>query len=132
LNFNAGPVFIKTLILNADNEEKPVREIGVVHKVEGLLVSQLQESKLTEVAVGSRRVGLLKRKEVIYAFAATCPHAGTALCNGWLDAMGRIVCPEHKYRFDPANGRNTSGEGYKLITYAVEIKGDDLYIRFLS
>ena len=45
--------------------------------------------------------------------------------------MGRIVCPEHKYRFDPTNGRNTSGEGYKLFTYPVEIRVGEIFIGLL-
>ena len=100
------------------------------HKIENSSLSGLTENKLTEITVGDKRVGLLRRNNIIYAFTAACPHAGSPLCEGWLDAMGRIVCPEHKYRFDPANGRNTSGEGYKLFTYPIETRGDDLYIGF--
>lgn len=102
------------------------------HKVEGIPLGGLVENKLTEVIVAEKRVGLLKRKNNIYAFTAACPHAGSNLCEGWLDALGHIVCPEHNYRFDPANGRNTSGEGYKLFTYPVEIRDDRVYVGFLS
>ena len=98
------------------------------NKVETLNVDELEEGRLIEVIIGAKRVGLVKRKGVILAFAATCPHAGVALCNGWLDVQGRIVCPEHKYRFDPENGRNTTGEGYKLITYPVELVADKIFI----
>jgi len=98
------------------------------HKIEGVSVSGLAENKLTEISVSQKRIGLLKRNAMVYAFSATCPHAGSPLCDGWVDALGRIVCPEHNYRFDPANGRNTSGEGYKLFTYPVEIKNDDIYV----
>jgi 3-phenylpropionate/trans-cinnamate dioxygenase ferredoxin subunit len=98
------------------------------HKIEGINTKELPDLKLTEVQVAGKRIGLLKKGEVIHAFAGTCPHAGVALCTGWLDAQGRIVCPEHKYRFDPANGRNTSGEGYKLFIYPVQIRGDELYV----
>jgi nitrite reductase/ring-hydroxylating ferredoxin subunit len=101
------------------------------NKVEGTTVEDLEEGKLTEVLVGDKRVGLLKRNNSILAFTAACPHAGASLCDGWLDPMGRIVCPEHKYRFDPVNGRNTTGEGYKLFTYPVEIMGDGVYIGFV-
>jgi nitrite reductase/ring-hydroxylating ferredoxin subunit len=101
------------------------------HKIEQISASFLADHKLTEVTVTGKRIGLLKRNNAIYAFTAACPHAGSPLCEGWLDAMGRIVCPEHKYRFDPANGRNTSGEGYKLFTYPVEIRGDEVYVGFL-
>lgn len=88
----------------------------------------LKDDVITEVAVADKKVGLLKRGEQIYAFAATCPHAGARLCEGWLDATGRITCPLHKYKFDPVNGRNTSGEGYKLRTYPVQIKEQLIYI----
>jgi 3-phenylpropionate/trans-cinnamate dioxygenase ferredoxin subunit len=100
------------------------------HKIESVSCADLSENKLTEITVAGKRVGLLKRHDAIYAFSAICPHAGAALCAGWLDAQGRIVCPEHKYRFDPTNGRNTSGEGYKLVTYPIEAREDGFYIGF--
>lgn len=101
-------------------------------KAENITVSDLEDNKPTEVRAGEKRIGLLKRGHHIYAFAALCPHAGGNLCEGWVDMLGRIVCPVHKYRFDPKNGRNTSGEGYKLFTYPLEVKGDDIYIGLLS
>ncbi len=101
------------------------------HKIDGLTAESLAENKLTEVLVAEKRIGLLKQKDKIMAFTAACPHAGVNLCTGWVDAMGRIVCPEHKYRFDPANGRNTSGEGYKLFTYPVEIRDGEIYVGLL-
>ena len=98
------------------------------HKIESTTVPALEENKLTEVTVGVKRIGLLKRNGSIYAFTALCPHAGAPLCTGWIDGLGRIVCPDHKYRFDTANGRNTTGEGYKLFTYPVEIRGDEIFV----
>lgn len=102
------------------------------HKVEGISFSTMHEEHLQDYDVADKEVGLLKRNGKVYAFAATCPHASARLCMGWLDAHGRIVCPEHKYRFDPVNGRNTSGEGYKLKTYPVEIREDYIYIGLLQ
>jgi 3-phenylpropionate/trans-cinnamate dioxygenase ferredoxin subunit len=98
------------------------------HKLEGHTFSDFAENKLTEVTVGAKRIGLLKRNNTIMAFTAACPHAGAPLCEGWIDSLGRIVCPDHKYRFDPVNGRNTTGEGYKLFTYPVDLREDGLYI----
>ncbi|MBW7914307.1 MAG: Rieske (2Fe-2S) protein [Taibaiella sp.] len=86
------------------------------------------QNKLTETVVDNKTIALLRRGNDIFAFAATCPHAGGRLCDGWVDMEGRIVCPLHKYRFDPANGRNTSGEGYKLKTYPVEIRDENIYV----
>jgi 3-phenylpropionate/trans-cinnamate dioxygenase ferredoxin subunit len=52
------------------------------------------------------------------------------MADGWLDPMGNIVCPLHRYRFDVSNGRNVSGEGYYLKTYPVEQRPDGLYVGF--
>jgi nitrite reductase/ring-hydroxylating ferredoxin subunit len=100
------------------------------HKIENISAATLEPDKLFETTVAGKKVGLLKKQDAVYAFSASCPHAGASLCAGWLDVQGRIVCPEHKYRFDPANGRNTSGEGYKLVTYPIEIRQDGLYVGF--
>ena len=98
------------------------------HKIEGYTTTSLPEAKPLEVMVGKKRVGLVKKQDKIHAYAALCPHAGAPLCDGWLDPLGRLVCPLHKYRFDPANGRNTTGEGYKLYTYQLEIRGEEIWV----
>ena len=98
------------------------------HIVKTISFSTLEENKVVEALVDTKTVALLRMGEQLYAFAATCPHASAKFCDGWLDAQGRVVCPLHKYRFDPANGRNTSGEGYKLKTYPVEIKDEEIKI----
>jgi 3-phenylpropionate/trans-cinnamate dioxygenase ferredoxin subunit len=94
-------------------------------------IASLEENKPTGATAGSKKVCLLKRAEKVYAFAALCPHSGAPMCDGWVDPLGRVVCPLHKYRFDPANGRNTSGEGYKMVTYPVAIREGEIYIGLL-
>lgn len=88
----------------------------------------LPEGKVVEAVLGQKKICLLRKGGEVFAFAALCPHAGAPLCEGWLDGLGRIVCPLHKYRFDPANGRNTSGEGYKLFTYPVEVRESEIFV----
>ena len=101
------------------------------YKIETVKASALEERKAVEVTAGEKKVGIVKWDGKIHAFAATCPHASAQLCDGFMDARGSIVCPLHGYRFDVRNGRNTSGEGYKLKTYAVEIKEDDIFVGLL-
>lgn len=66
----------------------------------------------------------------LLACANKCPHAGGHLQEGFLDAMGNIVCPLHRYKFSLKNGRNISGEGYHLKTYPVEIRAEGIFIGF--
>jgi len=94
-------------------------------------VNGFSEMHIEEREVSGKRIAFLRKGPQVYAFAAICPHAGARFCEGWTDALGRIVCPLHKYRFNPANGYNTSGEGYKLKTYPVDIKDDIVYIGLL-
>lgn len=94
--------------------------------------ASLENGKIQEISVGDKNIALLKKDGQFYAFAATCPHASAHFCDVWIDAQGRVVCPEHKYRFDPANGRNTSGEGYKLKTYPIEIRDNEIFVGLLQ
>jgi nitrite reductase/ring-hydroxylating ferredoxin subunit len=97
-------------------------------QVEEFKPDDFMEGKMYQILLAGKAIGLVKQQGRIFAFSAVCPHAGASLCEGWLDARGNIVCPLHSYRFDPANGRNTSGEGYKLRTYPVDIKDDSIFI----
>jgi len=101
-------------------------------KIEDTDIDTLEPNKITEVSAGDRKICMLKKEAQVFAFAATCPHQSARFCDGWLDVQGRLVCPLHKYRFDPANGRNTSGEGYKLRTYPVEIRDGLIYVGLIS
>jgi 3-phenylpropionate/trans-cinnamate dioxygenase ferredoxin subunit len=94
----------------------------------GLRLSALAENKLMEIQVSGKKIGITRRADQVFAFAALCPHQSAPLCDGWVDPAGRIVCPLHKYRFDPVNGRNTTGEGYKLFTYRTEVRDDELFV----
>lgn len=93
-------------------------------------LSALKENIITELETSGKKICILKKADVVYAFAATCPHSGARLCEGWLDAQARVVCPLHKYRFDPANGHNTSGEGYKLKIFPVEVRAAEVFVQF--
>jgi len=67
---------------------------------------------MAEVEVDGKTVLVVKVGEEMYACASKCPHAGARMKDGYLDAQGNLVCPLHRYRFDPKTGRNVSGEGY--------------------
>ena len=80
------------------------------------------------MVAGTRPVTVARFNGQLFAFAHQCPHAGGILAEGYINAMGHLTCPLHRYRFDMKNGRNTSGEGYFLKTYAIENREDGIYI----
>ena len=97
---------------------------------EGPLLAVLSDDLPQEFAFPDKRVGLLRRGEAVFAFAATCPHAGAPLCDSRLDAKGHLICPLHRYRFNPVNGYNSSGEGYKLKTFPVRLEEGRIFVQF--
>jgi 3-phenylpropionate/trans-cinnamate dioxygenase ferredoxin subunit len=80
--------------------------------------------------VNGKKITLAKVQDKLLACAYKCPHAGGILADGVIDAACNIVCPVHRYKFNLQNGRNTSGEGYYLITFPVEIRDSGIYVGF--
>ncbi len=71
----------------------------------------------------------IHKDEVSYVTHRKCPHASQDLSTG--DQVGfNIICPKHHYKFDIRNGRNVSGEGYRLKVYPVLIDEHGEYIEW--
>jgi 3-phenylpropionate/trans-cinnamate dioxygenase ferredoxin subunit len=91
---------------------------------------QWQNNNLALHEVGGRKVTLARVKDQLFACAHKCPHASGILADGFVDALNNIVCPLHRYKFNLQNGRNVSGEGYYLKTYAIEEREAGIFIGF--
>ncbi|MFT3826402.1 MAG: nitrite reductase (NAD(P)H) small subunit [Chitinophagaceae bacterium] len=88
----------------------------------------LNQNNIAVVEAGGKKICLTQYKEQWFAFSYKCPHASGLMSEGYVDAVGNITCPLHRYKFSLQNGRNTSGEGYYLKTYPVEQREEGLYI----
>lgn len=89
---------------------------------------QFAANDIAVAEVNQKTICIARFKEGLFAFAYKCPHAGGILAGGYIDALGNVVCPLHRYKFSMANGRNTSGEGYYLKHWPVEIRGAGVYV----
>ena len=85
---------------------------------------------LAEVNVNGKKVCVARVNDQLFACASACPHAGARMAQGYIDALGHIVCPLHRYRFELDRGRNVSGEGYYMKVYRVEEREDGVYVIF--
>lgn len=85
-------------------------------------------NQLATVRVSGRDVVIAKHENELLACTARCPHAGGKMGEGWLDARGHIVCPLHRYRYNMQNGHNSSGEGYRLKTFAIKETDDGVFV----
>ncbi|MBC7874934.1 MAG: Rieske 2Fe-2S domain-containing protein [Ferruginibacter sp.] len=85
-------------------------------------------NNIAVIEVNGKQLSLGRCNDKLFAFSYKCPHAGGILAEGWIDAKANIVCPVHGYRFQLANGRNTSGEGYTLKHWPVECRQDGIFV----
>jgi 3-phenylpropionate/trans-cinnamate dioxygenase ferredoxin subunit len=99
------------------------------HKV----AEYISEINFTENNIGiaelkGKNICIGKYREGLFAFAYKCPHAGGILADGHIDALGNVVCPLHRYKYNLQNGRNVSGEGYYLKHWPVEIREEGVFV----
>ena len=88
----------------------------------------LAENGIAIVEIKGKKICLTKFQEQWFGFAFKCPHAGGMLANGYIDLIGNIVCPVHRYKFSLKNGRNMSGEGYYMKTFPTEKRPEGIFI----
>ncbi|MEP7279028.1 MAG: Rieske 2Fe-2S domain-containing protein [Bacteroidota bacterium] len=85
-------------------------------------------NQIAVASIHDKKICIGRHNNHLYAFAYGCPHAGGILADGYMDALGNIVCPVHAYKFSLQNGRNSSGEGYYLRHWPVERRVDGIYV----
>ena len=83
---------------------------------------------LTQIQVAGKTICLALHNNNLHACTQKCPHAGGMLADGYIDAAGNITCPLHRYKFSLQNGRNTSGEGYFLKIFPVELRNEGVFV----
>lgn len=91
-------------------------------------VSEVPDWGKKLVQLGQRSVLLVKSKGVMYACENECPHQSAPMQGGLLKEAGFISCPRHGYRFDLTSGACKEHPEYRLKTYTVEVRGDEVYV----
>lgn len=110
-----------------------------------------------ELADGERLIVHLEGREIAvfykdgdyYSYANWCPHQSGPVCEGittgrlkasydrdtrtvekeW-EMDGKIlVCPWHTWKFDVTTGRCVSWPDISLVSYEVEVSGDDVIVK---
>ena len=108
-------------------EEKNLRWVKVSDYISQI---PFNEAGLAEVAADGKTVCLGRHGDALFAFAQKCPHASGLLVNGFIDPLGNVVCPVHRYKFCMKNGRNVSGEGYYLKHWPVKVEEEGIFVGF--
>jgi len=85
-------------------------------------------NNIAVVEINGKKICLGKFNDAVFAFAYKCPHAGGLLADGFIDSLGNVVCPLHRYKYDMKNGRNVTGEGYYLKHWPVEMRENGVFV----
>ncbi len=89
---------------------------------------EIAPGELLRVEVGGHLVCLANVDGAIYAVDDDCPHIGSALSDGELDACV-LTCPLHLARFDVRTGQLLRGPAREDVrTYRVRVEGDDILL----
>ena len=96
-------------------------------RVEDPAVLDLAEGQLHRSTVTGDQVCWVRKEGRLHALIDRCPHQGAALSFGWCED-GLLVCPLHRYRFDPVTGRCLDGEGERAEVIPLEIRSDGVYL----
>lgn len=88
----------------------------------------LSQNGIAVIDIKGRKICVTKFKEDWFGFAYKCPHAGGILADGYIDSIGNVVCPIHRYKFSLKNGRNISGEGFYMKTFPIEKRLEGFFI----
>jgi 3-phenylpropionate/trans-cinnamate dioxygenase ferredoxin subunit len=86
------------------------------------------DNNIAVIEISGKKICVAKHKDNVFAFAFKCPHAGGILADGYIDILGNVVCPLHRYKYNMQNGRNISGEGYYLKHWPVELQETGVFI----
>lgn len=87
-------------------------------------------NNIAEVEAGGRKICIGRYKQEYFAFTHKCPHASGYFADGFIDALGNVVCPLHRYKFCMKNGRNVTGEGYYLKHWPLRIEEEGVFVGF--
>jgi 3-phenylpropionate/trans-cinnamate dioxygenase ferredoxin subunit len=104
------------------------RENNWIKIAESVAELRFSSNQIALTELEGRQVCIGRYKEKLFAFAHKCPHASGLFSEGFIDALGNVVCPIHRYRFNMGTGRNVSGEGYYLKHWPVEEREDGVYV----
>ena len=87
-----------------------------------------ENGQLSIAKVRNKKICIGKYADNFFALNNLCPHAGGSLANGKINENGFVICPNHRYEFDPKTGKNPSGQGFYCEHYSIMEENNYLFI----
>ena len=95
--------------------------------VDDARVQALGDGATVRVPVGKRAIRFARKDGTLFAVADLCPHQGSSFEGAWFDE-GQLVCPRHRFHFDPATGKARHGMCSNLEVFPVEERPSGIHI----
>jgi nitrite reductase (NADH) small subunit/3-phenylpropionate/trans-cinnamate dioxygenase ferredoxin subunit len=90
-------------------------------------VGDLADGESLSVTIDGRAIGLFFSEGRYFALEDRCPHAGSPLTGGPIDA-GVVTCPWHFWRFRLADGLGADFPKAKVACFPVEVVGEQILV----
>lgn len=91
------------------------------------LVGDVQEGRGRPITVDGLTIAVLRDRGLFYALLNRCPHQNGSIGDGRIED-GEAICPDHDWRFKLTTGRCTNVRGNTLHTFAVELRGEEVWV----
>jgi len=88
----------------------------------------IQPNSFVVFELRSEKICITRTKLGAFAFQEKCPHNGASLSRGFCSEKNEVICPLHRYSFNLATGKATSGGSFALKTYPIQTKSDGVYV----
>jgi nitrite reductase (NADH) small subunit len=90
-------------------------------------VTDVPVGEIREVAAGGKAIAVANVGGKFHAIDNTCLHRGGPLGEGMLEGTV-VTCPWHGWQFDVITGKNSVNPAAVVGCYAVEVKGDEVFV----
>jgi nitrite reductase/ring-hydroxylating ferredoxin subunit len=88
---------------------------------------EIPAGSISEFQVEGLTIAIANVGNKFYAINNTCLHRGGPLGQGLLQGMA-VTCPWHGWQYDVTNGKLVMNQAIGVKTYAIEVRGEDLWI----
>ncbi len=82
---------------------------------------------IREYQVGGKAIALANVDGKFFAISGVCLHQGGPLGEGEMSGQ-RVTCPWHAWEYDVTTGKLVTNPEVGVESYAVEVRGDDIYV----
>jgi nitrite reductase (NADH) small subunit len=88
---------------------------------------EIPPGTIREFDIDGKNIALANVDGKLFAINNVCLHRGGPLGEGELEGQV-VVCPWHGWKYDVTTGKLTTNPTVGVQCYAVEIRGDDIYV----